>query len=258
MDGRLIDLSAWEPVTTGESGARVYRSPDHLRYAKTGGTDLAAERDRIEWLSSQQIPGPSGLEWSTAPGGPVLITSAVAGVPADQLDADDLDRAWPAIADAVRRLHSLPATCCPFSRDLAATVALARDVVARHAVNPDFLPDEDREIPAQQLLSRITVQLAERLAEEPGDLVVCHGDLCLPNIMISPQDFSVAGFIDLGRLGVADRHADLALLFANSRETWTEEARAVTAQARFLDAYGTPADPERLAFYLRLDPLTWG
>lgn len=108
------------------------------------------------------------------------------------------------------------------------------------------------------MLFRVTAQLAERLAQEPGDLVVCHGDLCLPNIMISPQDFSVAGFIDLGRLGVADRHADLALLFANSRETWTEGARAVTAQARFLDAYGTPADPERLAFYLRLDPLTWG
>ncbi|OHT82593.1 APH(3'') family aminoglycoside O-phosphotransferase [Mycobacteroides saopaulense] len=254
MDGRLIDLSAWEPVTTGESGASVYLSPDRSRYAKTGSADLEAERDRIEWLSGQHIPGPTVLEWSS---GPVLITSAVEGTHADRLPADDLDKAWPAIADAVRRLHSLPTTGCPFTRDLATTLALAQDVVARGAVNPDFLPDEDRGRPVTELLSRISTQFSERLAQETGDLVVCHGDLCLPNIVIAP-DYSVAGFIDLGRLGLADRHADLALLFANSRETWPEDTHAAAAHARFQDIYGTPADPVRLEFYLRLDPLTWG
>ncbi|SIJ69539.1 Probable streptomycin phosphotransferase [Mycobacteroides abscessus subsp. abscessus] len=89
--------------------------------------------------------------------------------------------------------------------------------------------------------------------------MVCHGDLCLPNIVIAPGDFSVAGFIDLGRLGLADRHADLALLFANARETWPGDGWvAAAAHERFLNPYGAPADPERLAFYLRLDPLTWG
>ena len=46
------------------------------------------------------------------------------------------------------------------------------------------------------------------------------------------------GVIDLGRLGVADRHADLALLGADSGRT-------------------VDGDPERLRFYLELDPLTW-
>lgn len=254
----MIDLSAWEPVATGESGATVYRSPDRSRYAKTGGDDLEDERDRIEWLNAQHIPAATFLEWDTGPRGPVLVTSAVNGIPADQLNAEDLDRAWSAIADVVRRLHAIPTADCPFTRDLATTMALARAVVARDAVNPDFLPDRDREVPAAALLARVIAQLPERLVQEPGDLVVCHGDLCLPNILIVPADFSVAGFIDLGRLGLADRHADLALLFANSREIWPEETRADTAHARFLDSYGRPADPERLEFYLQLDPLTWG
>ncbi|WP_191986076.1 APH(3'') family aminoglycoside O-phosphotransferase [Mycobacteroides salmoniphilum] len=258
MDGRLIDLSAWEPVTTGESGATVYRSPDRSRYAKTGGGDLEHERDRIEWLNAQHIPAPTVVEWATGPRGPVLVTSAVDGVPADQLNAEDLDRAWPAIAGVVRRLHAIPTANCPFRRDLATTMALARDVVARDAVNTDFLPDRDREVPAAALLGRVIAQLPERLAQEPGALVVCHGDLCLPNIIIVPGEFSVAGFIDLGRLGLADRHADLALLFANSRETWPEDTHADTAHARFLESYGRPADSERLEFYLQLDPLTWG
>jgi streptomycin 3"-kinase len=254
----LIDLSAWEPVTAGESGALVYRSPDHSRYAKTGGDGLENERDRIEWLSAQGVPGPAILEWATGPDGPVLVTSAVEGIAADQLNADDLDRAWPAIAEAVRRLHAIPTADCPFTRDLATTMALARDVVARDAVNPDFLPDQDREVPAAELLARVIAHLPERLAQEPGDQAVCHGDLCLPNILIVPEDSSVAGFIDLGRLGLADRHADLALLFANSRETWPEGTRAGTAHARFLNIYGIPADADRLEFYLQLDPLTWG
>ncbi|ARQ67179.1 APH(3'') family aminoglycoside O-phosphotransferase [Mycobacteroides abscessus] len=232
----------------------MYRSPDGSRYAKEGGADLAGERDRIEWLSAQRIPGPSVLEWATTPDGPLLITSAVPGVPADQLDSEGLGRAWSAIAAAVRDLHALPTVGCPFSRELAAMATLARD-----AVNPDFLPDEDRARPATELLCRVVAELPQRLGQEAGDLVVCHGDLCLPNIVIAPGDFSVAGFIDLGRLGLADRHADLALLFANARETWPGDGW-VTAAAheRFLNRYGAPADPERLAFYLRLDPLTWG
>ncbi|MGL5445484.1 MAG: APH(3'') family aminoglycoside O-phosphotransferase [[Mycobacterium] stephanolepidis] len=258
MDGRLIDLSAWEPVTAGESGAVVYRSADRTRYAKTGGADLEAERDRIEWLSAQGVPSPDVLEWASGPSGPVLITSAVQGTPADQLDADDLDRAWPAIAEAVRRLHALPTAQCPFTRNLDAMMALARDVVARDAVNPDFLPDEDRDVPVVELLARVAADVPERLAQEADDLAVCHGDLCLPNIVIAPEGFAVAGFIDLGRLGLADRHADLALLFANSRETWPGNMRATAARARFLDVYGKAADPERLEFYLHLDPLTWG
>lgn len=189
----------------------MYRSPDGSRYAKEGGADLAGERDRIEWLSAQRIPGPSVLEWATTPDGPLLITSAVPGVPADQLDSEGLGRAWSAIAAAVRDLHALPTVGCPFSRELAAMATLARD-----AVNPDFLPDEDRARPATELLCRVVAELPQRLGQEAGDLVVCHGDLCLPNIVIAPGDFSVAGFIDLGRLGLADRHADLALLFANA------------------------------------------
>ncbi|MFC5891080.1 APH(3'') family aminoglycoside O-phosphotransferase [Kitasatospora sp. CM 4170] len=252
----------WLPVTTGESGAFVFRSADAGRYAKcvpvAGAADLAAERERIVWLSARAVPGPAVLDWFDADVGACLITSAVHGVSADQVSAEDLRGSWERIADAVRRLHEVPVSQCPFHRGLDTMVTLARDVVARDAVNPQFLPVEQQHTPPAGLLARLARQVPRRRDQEAGDAVVCHGDLCLPNIMLDPQTLDVSGFIDLGRLGQADRYADLALLLANARETWADEGQARAADVAFAERYGITLDDERLRFYLDLDPLTWG
>ncbi|GAA2432289.1 APH(3'') family aminoglycoside O-phosphotransferase [Streptomyces macrosporus] len=252
----------WLPVTTGESGAAVFRDAAATRYAKcvpaAEAAGLKAERDRVAWLSGQGVPGPRVLDWYSGDAGACLVTSAVFGVPADQVPAADLRVAWERIADAVRRLHEVPVSECPFRRGLDAMVAVARDVVARDAVNPEFLPVEQQHTPAAELLARLTPQVPRRREQEVADTVVCHGDLCLPNIILDPRTLDVSGFIDLGRLGLADRYADLALLFANARETWLDEERARAADVAFAERYGIALDHDRLRFYLHLDPLTWG
>ncbi|MFD6284764.1 APH(3'') family aminoglycoside O-phosphotransferase [Streptomyces sp. NPDC060205] len=257
-----VEDAEWLPVTAGESGAAVFRSADATRYAKcvpaADAADLEAERDRSTWLSDQGVPGPRVLDWRSGDAGSCLVTSAVSGVPADQVPAEDLRVAWERIADAVRGLHATPVNQCPFRRGLDAMVALARDVVARDAVNPEFLPVDQRQTSGAELLERLTRQVERRREQEAVDLVVCHGDLCLPNIILDPRTLDVSGFIDLGRLGPADRHADLALLLANARETWTDEEQARDADLAFAERYGIALDHDRLRFYLHLDPLTWG
>ncbi|MGA4878694.1 APH(3'') family aminoglycoside O-phosphotransferase [Streptomyces lydicamycinicus] len=257
-----VDDGDWLPVTSGESGAAVFRSADATRYAKcvpaADAAGLKAERDRVAWLNDQGVPGPQVLDWHSGEAGACLVTRAVSGIPADQVSTDDLRGAWERIADAVRRLHEVPVSQCPFRRGLDAMVAVARDVVARGAVNPEFLPVEQQNTPAAELLDRITLQVPRRREQEAADTVVCHGDLCLPNIILDPRTLDVSGFIDLGRLGLADRYADLALLLANARETWTDEERGRAADMAFAEKYGIDLDHDRLRFYLHLDPLTWG
>ncbi|WP_344421005.1 APH(3'') family aminoglycoside O-phosphotransferase [Amycolatopsis minnesotensis] len=252
----------WEPVTNGESGAAVFRSADGAKYAKCvphGHRDLLArERDRVDWLDAGVVGGPAVLGWIAEDDGACLVTSAVRGVPADSVSAEELQRAWPSIVEAVRELHALPAGDCPFTRDLTRMFALAEDVVARGAVNPEFLPVEQQQTPPAALLARLAGQTGHRLAQEPADLVVCHGDLCLPNIILDPSTLDFAGFIDLGRLGRADRYADIALLLANARETWDDEKQALVADGIFARHHGIALDTERQRFYLHLDPLTWG
>jgi streptomycin 3"-kinase len=247
----------WLPVTTGESGARVFRSADGTRYRKvvdaTGTAELAAERDRIGWVEAHGIPGPTVLDWRCTAADAEMVTSAVVGTPAEQLRPDDLAAAWPAIVAAVRALHGVPVGECPYRRDLDAMLARARDIVARDAVYRDFLSEEDRAVPAVRLLERIERDAERRRAQEALDAVVCHGDLCLPNVIVDGAD--VAGFVDLGRLGVADPHADLSLLLESTRQTFPGFAGA--ARVLVDERYPRRIDGDRLRFYLWLDPLTW-
>ncbi|WP_062442559.1 aminoglycoside 3'-phosphotransferase [Herbidospora daliensis] len=242
-------MSDWTPVGHGESGAQVFRSADGARYAKWGPVaDLTAERDRLAWLAGHDVPGQRVLDWQAAGDRARLVTSAVGGVPADRLSPAGLETAWESVAEAVRRLHGLPG--CPFSRGLDRMLALAEDVVARGAVNPDFLPEEQAGTPPRELLARLRPEMGLRRAQEARDEVVCHGDLTLPNILVDPATLTVTGFVDVGRLGRADPHADLALLFATADEIRPGLPRT--------GLFGLDPDPDRIRFYLHLDPLTWG
>ena len=78
-------------------------------------------------------------------------------------------------------------------------------------------------------------------------------------VLVDPDSLQCTGMLDLGRLGVADHYAHLAPLTANARERWDNETDALSADAALFAILGiAEPDHDRLAFYLRLDPLTWG
>ncbi len=86
----------------------------------------------------------------------------------------------------------------------------------------------------------------EATRPDSEDLVVTHGDYCLPNVVL--RDGAVAGFIDVGRAGVADRHQDFACAARSIAYNYGEQF-----VAPFFEAYGMAPDPARIAFYQLLD-----
>lgn len=74
-------------------------------------------------------------------------------------------------------------------------------------------------------------------------MVVCHGDACAPNTLLD-EFGNCSGHVDLGRLGVADRWADLAVA------TWSLDWNYGPGwQDVLLEAYGVAHDEERIAYY---------
>jgi kanamycin kinase/streptomycin 3"-kinase/aminoglycoside 3'-phosphotransferase-2 len=252
-----MDVSGWEPVPTGLSGADVRRSPDGSAYAKSGSgilrEDLVAERDRLEWLAGTDLPGAEVLDWVDDEDSATLTMRAVPGVAMSDLPASDVPRAITSLARFLQRLHSLPRESCPFERWLAVSVPLARVRVAAGLVDEDDFDSEREGRSAEDLLAELIDQRPEAERLEVGDLVICHGDACLPNFLLDPESLEVTGMIDVHRLGVADRHLDLALATRSMADEARNAAYGPKAAEALLAAYGRDADPWRLRFYRLLD-----
>lgn len=139
----------WVPVLTGESGTSVFRRSDNAVYAKcsTSGAvqELAGERERNDWLASNDIAGPALLSWAQSELGACLIITAVPGIPAADLSLPELREAWPSIVRTLRMVHDRPVAGCPFERRLTTMLNRAEDVIQRRAVNPEFLLPEQRQ-----------------------------------------------------------------------------------------------------------------
>lgn len=248
----------WEPVEVGMSGASVYRSSDGAVHAKCVGPDnrdeLRLERDKVWWLATTSIPGPRLVDWAESDEAAVLVMTTVPGTPACDIPRRLVRRAAVSMGGLLAQLHALPLDSCPFVRRLDRTVAEAADAVRRRAVDITDFDHSRLGRTAGDLLTELT-QRQPRAAElERGDLVVCHGDPCLPNLLIDPETGDCTGLIDLGRLGVADRYLDLALTVRSMSALEMNDQYDARDAATFLNRYGiSEPDPWRLDFYRLLD-----
>ena len=247
---RPLDLPAgWAdgltltPQTIGESGALVYRAGDaHVIKSEPISplAELPGEIARLRWLHATELPCPAVVDATDHGGRHWLLMTAIPGHDlASTPGATSVvtaDTAVRVVAGALRQLHGLDPASCPFDHRAGIRVA---DASARYHAGL-YDGDDPEQGPADYARLIAGVPTSE-------DLVVTHGDACFPNFMA--EDGRFTGFIDCGRLGVADRYQDLALA-CRSLE-WNYGAASIPA---FLAAYGaTEPDEAKLQWYRLLD-----
>lgn len=240
----------WARDTVGESGGAVYRLHAPGRetlYLKHGRGEVAGdvidETARLRWLEGRSsAPLVRGFAPSLEEAW--LLMTAVPGRTAYQWLEAEPDRRGEivtAIAEHLRAFHSLPVDECPFDSGHRLRLAHARRMMEAGLVDAsDFGEEHTGWTPR-----RVWDEMLGLLPIET-DPVVTHGDYSLDNILL--EDGRVAGCVDMGRLGVADRYQDLAIL----RDCLGEFDAGL--QARLFDAYGiAEPDPRKLRFHLALD-----
>lgn len=226
---KLAGDAGVEPVWRNELGGLTFRLrgfstgvPD--RFAKwqpleglTDGqlvdVDLEAEAERLLWASGR-VPVPAVVEYGHDRQAAWLVTEALDGIAAyDPRWRGTPEVAVRAIAEGLRTLHEAASVDeCPF--------------IDSWPSGPDGSSGFDR-------------------LPEPDKLVVCHGDACVPNTLIDGSG-RFAGLVDLGRLGVADRWADLAI--ATYSISWDVNFGR-SYDDLFFETYGVEPDEERMRFY---------
>ena len=227
------------PQTIGESGALVYRAGDaHFIKSEliSALAELPGEIARLRWLHGTGLPCPEVVDVAEYAGRHWLLMTAVPGRDLASTSEVPADLAVRLVADALRQLHAVDPSSCPF--DYRASIRVA-EASARYEAGL-YDGDDPADGPANH---------ARLLATRPASeyVVVTHGDACFPNFMADGDRFT--GFIDCGRLGVADRYQDLALA-CRSLE-WNYGAASIPV---FLAAYGiTEPDQAKLAWYKLLD-----
>jgi|tagenome__1003787_1003787.scaffolds.fasta_scaffold20965955_3 kanamycin kinase len=225
---RLGDDQSITPVWRNGLGGLTFQigSGPSRRFAKWApagsGLDLSAEVERLRW-ASQFASVPVVLDHGSDSDGAWMLT---AGLPGDSA-VSDYWKANPATAVraagvGLRALHdALPVDRCPFTwsvEDRIAEAAVARD-------------DAASDLPCAPPIDK---------------LVVCHGDACVPNTLIT-EDGQYSGQVDMAKLGTADRWADLAVA------TWSTEWNYGPGwEETLLSAYGVEPDPDRTAYYRML------
>ncbi|WP_330277099.1 aminoglycoside 3'-phosphotransferase [Lentzea sp. NBC_00516] len=195
-------------------------------YVKRAGVD---ERDRLLWLGEHvEVPEIRAFaeDW--------LV---LADVGAPSLTSADPVLAGTVMGTVLRSLHSLPVASCPYDATIPVVLERARHNVEAGLVDADDFDDDNLGVTPEELLHRLVAT-----APSAEDLVVAHGDFCPPNVLLRPDGSTV--LIDVARLGVSDRHRDIALAH---RELGEE------AVAAFDRAYGLTPRPEMLAWYRLLD-----
>lgn len=216
-----------EPVWKNSAGGLTFavsmgdRTAPAAYFAKWNpagsGESLSGEAERLRWMRGRH-PVPEVVDLIHTDAEEVLMTRALPGTSA----VAEPWRATPEVAlralgRGLRQLHSVAIDDCPFRWGVAQRSSVARLEAAG-------LGDPPR----------------------VDELVVCQGDPCAPNTLLS-ADGNFLAHVDLGRLGVADRWADLAVMSMSLRWNYPRFDESV-----FWRAYGVEPDEERIAFYRSL------
>jgi len=240
---RFIDVQPYELVWRNEVGGLTLRlgEPCDATYVKwmalSDGTDLTGEVERLAWAGSH-TPVPEVLESGSDEHGSWIVTR---GIDAQNAVVERWRRdpftATTALGRGLRAMHdTLDVASCPFDWSLWRRRAEAERRFARGYYDyHEFGWD----------LAGLSVSAAMReLRDAPEeDLVVCHGDACAPNTLLD-EDGNWVAHVDLGRLGVGDRWADLSIAAWSAVWNYGPEW-----EQNVYEAYGYEPDLAKIRYY---------
>ena len=213
------------------------------------------EHAMMNWLKNK-VPAPEYLFDYNENGKNYFLMTKVPG----KMSCDDEFMKSPehlitVLAEALKILWDTDISNCPVKNDLSTVLCEAEQRVEHGLVDVDDAEPETFGEGGFKSPEELLRWLYDNKPDE--DFVLSHGDFCLPNIFI--ENGSLSGFVDIGRMGVADRYQDIALCLRSLRHNFEGLYNGISYggfdEKLFFDALGIEPDFDKIRYYILLDEL---
>lgn len=157
-------------------------------------------------------------------------------------------------ASLIRQFHEIDPSGLPHNHSLEQKIKQVEQSIKDKTINPSHFEKEFK----GWSIDAVYQKLLEYLPTQE-DLVLCHGDVCMPNIMMNGLE--LVGYIDIVGIGVCDRYLDIAIGLRSLR--YNLEAYGYRFDddviELFIKEYGIcELDKDKVYLYILLDELTVG
>ena len=235
----------------GRSEAQVIDYGDRFLKVEADSNVSANEYHMLTWMQGR-APVPRIIAAAQADGKRWMLTNRMPGqyLCTDTI-LDDQHRLAQLCAEALRTLWSADIADCPTRRTLDEKFREIEAGLRGGWITPEQAGDPTiYDVTSGGFASPAALfdYLVKHRPEE--DLVLSHGDLCLPNIFADEK--GLTGFIDVGWAGIADRWVDIEKclwsMWANTTGVFGGKARPFDRQLLF-NALSMQPDEEKLRYY---------
>lgn len=240
----------------GLSGAKVYIYDDLVLKIQTDLKNSYNEYQVINWLN-KRIPTPQILAYEIdSQVSYTLMTKIEGKILCDNEYLSNPSLLIDLLVKALQKLWSVDCDDCPIDQSLDKRLKIARYNVENNLVDLENVEEDTfSDTGFQNSLELITWLENNRPKEE---LVFSHGDLSLPNIIVNGQE--IESFIDLGKMGKADKWQDLAICYRSLKHNFEGRYNGGKKYDGYypemlFDKLNIKLDKNKLKYYLLLDEL---
>ena len=254
----INDLISGKPYIfdeTGRSDSSVLIFDDVVLKIQKDSLFIRNEHLMMKWLENK-VSVPECISNITENGVNYLLMSKISGKMACEDEfMNNPKQLLSVLADAFNSLWNVDISDCPVKNDLSTVLKEAEYRVEHRLVDVDDAEPETFGKGGFKDPQQLFEWLCDNRPDE--DPVLSHGDFCLPNVFINDDKFS--GFVDIGRMGIADRYQDIALCYRslhhNFSGVYSGKSYDGYDEKMFFEALGIEPDYDKIRYYILLDEL---
>ncbi len=252
----IVRGKPYEENNIGMSDSQVFMFEDMVLKIQAASEEADNEARVSRWLKDR-IPVPRIAAYCTAGKRAYCLMSRIYGkMLCDEVYMTNPQKLLDIVTQALQMLWSVDISDCPCDNSLSVKLAMAGHNVENGKVDLDNVEPETFGENGFSSPAELLRWLENNRPEE--DSAFSHGDFCLPNLFADKD--KVTGFIDLGKMGIADRWQDIALCYRSLKHNFEGKYNGGKLYEGYypemlFEKLGVKPDWEKLKYYILLDEL---